>query len=216
MVHNLGEQPSLVAEWLRQLRDTGLQQDRARFRKNLMRIGQVAAYEISRTMSYVEVDSQTPLGIARTRTLAQQPVIATVLRAGLPLFDGLMDYFDQADAAFVGAYRKHDAAGGFTIKQDYVACPSTAGRTLIVADTMLATGASLVQAITQLLENGKPETLHVVCVLATTAGVQTLAAHFPEAHIWVGAVDAELSAKGYIVPGLGDAGDLAFGEKLQY
>jgi uracil phosphoribosyltransferase len=216
MVTNLSEKNSLVSVWMRELRDVTIQADRARFRKNIERIGQVAAYEISKTFVFTQVQVQTPLAAVLCHVLAVQPVLATILRAGLPLHQGLLSWFDQADSAFVGAYRKHTTGNSFVVEQGYLACPDLTARPLILADPMLATGASMVQTLTALLENGTPSQLHIVSVVASPEGVEEVLQSFPEAHIWVGAIDSGLNAEQYIVPGLGDAGDLCFGEKKQH
>ncbi len=216
MLTNLSATNSIVSQWISELRDTAIQTDRLRFRKNLERIGEVMAYEISKLLPYKDEAVTTPLGTATCRVLEQQPVVATILRAGLPLHQGLLNFFDGADNAFIGAYRKHNAEGGFEIDQQYVASQAITGRPLIMADTMLATGASLILALQTLLAAGKPSQLHIVCVIASDEGIKQLITSFPEAHIWAGVIDAGLSASNYIVPGLGDAGDLAFGEKIQF
>lgn len=215
MVTNLSYQNSLIGEWMYEIRDTSVQADRLRFRRNLERIGEVAAYEISCVLPYNEKTVQTPMGESVCNVLAGQPVLATILRAGVPLHQGLLNYFDKADNAFVAAYRKHHRDGTFEIEQQYVTCPDLTGRPLIIADPMLATGASLALAIETLMGTSKPSEIHVVCVIACTVGIEYLQRKFPETHIWAGDIDDELTAKGYIVPGLGDAGDLAFGEKMQ-
>jgi uracil phosphoribosyltransferase len=215
MVTNLSQNNSIFSEWVRELRDVDIQHDRMRFRRNLERIGEVAAYEISKQLPYKITTVQTPMGESICAELEQQPVLATILRAGIPLHQGLLHYFDKGDNAFVAAYRKHHRDGSFEIEQQYLTCPDITGRPLIIADPMLATGASLVLAIQTLMDSGKPSQLHVVCAIACTEGIELLERKYPEAHIWVGAIDDELTAKGYIVPGLGDAGDLAFGVKKQ-
>ncbi len=215
MVTNLSSGNSILSEWVREIRDTECHQDRLRFRRNLERIGEVAAYEISKHLPYKEVLVQTPLGEARCVELEYQPVLATILRAGLPLHNGLLNYFDKADNSFVAAYRKHHRDGSFEIAQHYVTSPSLEGRPLILADPMLATGASLVLALQTLTENERPSQVHIVTAIACTVGIEYVERRFPEAHIWTADVDDELTARGYIVPGLGDAGDLAFGEKSQ-
>ena len=186
-----------------------------RFRKNLERIGEVIAYEISREMEWEEKEVPTPLGVSVCKVLKEQPVLATVLRAGVPLHQGLLNYFDKADNAFISAYRKHHRDGSFEISIEYVSCPDIDNRVLIISDPMLATGASLVKAIQFLKAEGQPKVIHVVTAIACTVGIEYLRREEPEVKLWCGAVDDELTAKGYIVPGLGDAGDLAFGPKLQ-
>ncbi len=215
MLTILSQDFSLVNQWINELRNVEVQQDRMRFRRNMERIGEIAAFEISKTLEYREVDIQTPLDKIKVKEIAVQPVITTILRAGVPLFEGLLNYFDQADCGFVAAYRKHDANDYFSIKQDYLTCPDIEGRPLIVGDPMLATGASLIEAIKDLLTNGKPSSLHIVAAIASRQGVETIRKAYPDAKIWVGAIDEELTSKGYITPGLGDAGDLSYGEKLQ-
>jgi len=211
----LSEQFSPVNSWINELRNVEVQQDRMRFRRNMERIGEIAAFEISKTLDYKEVEIQTPLDKVNVKEIAVQPVITTILRAGVPLFEGLLNYFDKADCGFVAAYRKHDSNDYFSIKQDYLTCPDIGGRPLIVGDPMLATGASLIEAIKDLLTNGNPSGLHIVAAIASRQGVETLQKAYPDAKIWVGAIDEDLTSKGYITPGLGDAGDLSYGEKLQ-
>ncbi len=215
MVINLSEEYSLLSDWVAEMRDTQMQNDRMRFRRNLERIGEVAAYEISKQMATEIREIQTPLGISQTNVLKQQPVLATILRAGLPLHQGLLNYFDKADNAFITAFRKHHRDGTFEISLDYVSCPDLEDRVVIVSDPMLATGSSLVKTIHYLREEGKPAHIHVVTAIACTVGIEYVQREEPQATIWCGAIDEELTAKGYIVPGLGDAGDLAYGTKVQ-
>lgn len=215
MVINLSEQHSLVSNWVGELRDTEIQTDRQRFRRNLERIGEVAAYEISKLLAWEEKEVVTPLGTSPVKMLKEQPVLATILRAGLPLHQGLLNYFDRADNAFISAYRKHNRDGSFEISLDYVSCPSLENRVVIVADPMLATGSSLVKTVQYLREEGQPSEIHIVCAIACTVGIEFVRRNEPRVKIWCGAIDDELTAKGYIVPGLGDAGDLAFGTKQQ-
>lgn len=215
MVINLSREHSLVTNWIAEIRDEEIQKDRMRFRRNLERIGEIAAYEISKVLPYKEVDTETPLGTATSRVLAEQPVLTTILRAGLPLHQGLLNYFDKADNAFVSAYRKHDKDGSFEISLEYMSSPEIDGRIVIISDPMLATGASLVKTIQYLKDEGEPKTIHIVTAIACTIGVEFVRRNVPMATIWCGDIDDELTAKGYIVPGLGDAGDLAFGVKIQ-
>jgi uracil phosphoribosyltransferase len=215
MVINLSEQHSLVSNWVGELRDTQIQTDRMRFRRNLERIGEVAAYEISKSMEWKEKEIATPLGTAVVKVLAQQPVLGTILRAGIPMHQGLLNYFDQADNAFVSAYRKHHRDGSFEISLDYVSCPNLENRVLILADPMLATGSSLVKTIQHLRDEGMPSQVHIVCAIACAVGIEYVHRNEPKVKIWCGAIDEELTAKSYIVPGLGDAGDLAYGVKIQ-
>jgi uracil phosphoribosyltransferase len=215
MVVNLSEQYSLLCDWIGEIRDQEIQLDRMRFRRNLERIGEVAAYEISKVLPFTEKEVQTPLGIATAKTLTSQPVITTILRAGLPLHQGLLNFFDKADNGFISAYRKHQRDGSFEIRLDYISCPELEGRVVIVSDPMLATGASLVKTIQYLREEGHPTQIHVVVAIACTVGIEYVLREEPQCFIWCGAIDDELTAKGYIVPGLGDAGDLAYGNKVQ-
>jgi uracil phosphoribosyltransferase len=215
MVINLCKEHSLISNWISEIRDVSIQNDRMRFRRNLERIGEVAAYEISKILPHESKEVQTPLGVANHLVLQSQPVLATILRAGLPLHQGLLNYFDKADNAFISAYRKHHKDGSFEISLEYVSCPDLTNRVLIIADPMLATGASLVKTIQQLEAQGKPAAVHLVVAIACTAGIEYVQRLAPHAHIWCGDIDEELTAKSYIVPGLGDAGDLAFGTKMQ-
>ena len=215
MVHNLSKGHSLVSNWISELRNVDIQQDRLRFRRNLERIAEVIGYEISKEMEVENKLVTTPMGSITCEVLKEQPVLATILRAGLAMHNGLLNYFDRADNAFLSAYRKHNADGSFEIALEYMSCPPIDGRIVIVSDPMLATGASLVKAIQFIKDAGNIKTLHVVCAIAATKGIETLQAAIPEATIWCGAIDDELSAKGYIIPGLGDAGDLAYGAKMQ-
>ena len=215
MVVNLSQHYSLLSDWVSELRDEEIQKDRMRFRRNMERVGEVAAFEISKTLAFEEKDTQTPLGIAVSKTLKEQPVLATILRAGLPLHQGLLNYFDKADNAFISAYRKHRRDGSFEISLDYVSCPELENRVVIISDPMLATGSSLVKTIQFLREEGKPREIHIVVAIACTVGIEYVKRSEPNCKLWCGAIDDELTAKGYIVPGLGDAGDLAYGTKVQ-
>ncbi len=215
MVVNLSQQHSLISNWVSELRDVTIQSDRMRFRRNLERIGEVAAYEISKVLPFVEKEVQTPLGTAEHKILKEQPVLATILRAGLPLHQGLLNFFDRADNAFISAYRKHKKDGSFEISLDYVSCPELENRVVIISDPMLATGSSLVKTIHFLKEEGHPREIHIVVAIACSVGIEYVKREEPSVTIWCGDIDEELTAKGYIVPGLGDAGDLAFGTKVQ-
>lgn len=215
MIVNLSQQHSLITNWISELRNVDVQGDRMRFRRNLERIGEVAAYEISKVLTFKEVEVETPLGIATSKLLENQPVIATILRAGLPLHQGLLNYFDKADNAFISAYRKHNKDGSFEISLDYISCPEIEDRVLIISDPMLATGSSLVKTIHFLKAEGRPKEIHIVAAIACTVGIEYVKREDPSVTIWCGDIDDELTAKGYIVPGLGDAGDLAFGVKVQ-
>ena len=215
MIVNLSQQHSLISNWISEIRDLEIQNDRMRFRRNLERIGEVAAYEISKVLAFKEAEVETPLGTATSKILANQPVIATILRAGLPLHQGLLNYFDKADNAFISAYRKHHKDGTFEISLDYISCPEIEDRVLIISDPMLATGSSLVKTIQFLKAEGRPKEIHIVAAIACTVGIEYVKREDPSVTIWCGDIDDELTAKGYIVPGLGDAGDLAFGVKIQ-
>ncbi len=215
MIINLSQQHSLVSNWMSELRDEEIQKDRQRFRRNLERIGEVAAYEISKKLAFVEKEVDTPLGSATCKIIKDQPVLATILRAGIPLHNGLLNYFDKADNAFISAYRKHQKDGSFEISLDYVSCPELEDRILIISDPMLATGASLVKTIHYLKAEGNPREIHIVAAIACTVGIEYVIREDPGVTIWCGDIDDELTAKGYIVPGLGDAGDLAYGVKVQ-
>ncbi|TXI35215.1 MAG: uracil phosphoribosyltransferase [Niabella sp.] len=216
MIINLSDNHSLMSNWVSELRDVEVQNDRMRFRRNLERIGEVIAYEISKELPYKTVETQTPLGISNSKLLVDQPVLATILRAGLALHQGLLSYFDKADNAFISAYRKHHKDGSFEIEIEYVSTPDLENRIVIVSDPMLATGASLVKAVQFLKDEGNPKEIHIAAAIACTEGLDYVAREIPEAKIWCGDIDEELTAKGYIVPGLGDAGDLAYGNKAQY
>ncbi|HOP41881.1 MAG TPA: uracil phosphoribosyltransferase [Flavobacteriales bacterium] len=216
MLKELIKDRSIVNRFIAEVRDAQVQQDPMRFRRNMERIGEVMAYELSRTMEYDTEQVTTPLGEAVVDVPREQPVLATILRAGLPLHQGLLNYFDRADSAFVSAYRKHrKGEEGFDIEVEYLSSPRIDDRVLVISDPMLATGRSMVLVHKALLRMGKPRALHVVSVIASTEGVEHVKAHLPAGtRIWVGAVDEEMTAQAYIVPGLGDAGDLAYGTKV--
>ncbi len=215
MIFKLTEHKTIGNRYIAELRNVQIQGDRMRFRRNLERIGEILAYEISRTLSYKEEEVETPLGIAKTELSNDKIVLGTILRAGLPLHQGLLNVFDRADNAFISAYRKHHKDGSFEIKMEYVSCPDLTDSVLILADPMLATGASMAIAIEGLAEYGTPKAIHVVTAIASESGIKHIRRLYPKAHIWVGDIDEELTAKSYIVPGLGDAGDLCYGAKLQ-
>ncbi|MDP1842812.1 MAG: uracil phosphoribosyltransferase [Sediminibacterium sp.] len=216
MVINLSEQHSLVSNWVAELRNTEVQEDRMRFRRNLERIGEIVAYEISKQLPWKVQETPTPLGIHESKVLESQPVLATILRAGLPLHNGMLNYFDKADNAFVSAYRKHHRDGSFEISLEYMSSPSLDNRVVIISDPMLATGASIVKTIQYMKNEGKPAAIHVVVAIACTVGIEFIIRECgSDVSIWCGDIDDELTAKGYIVPGLGDAGDLAYGVKVQ-
>ena len=206
---------SLASVFISELRDQDIQKDSMRFRKNLERLGEIFAYEISKTLEYTEKEITTPLGVATVNVLKEQPVIGTILRAGLPVHQGILNFFDRAENAFISAYRKHHKDSSFVIKIEYLSSPSLEDKVLILCDPMLATGQSMYLTYKALLDLGKPKHVHIVGLIASQEGVNYVKRHFPEnTTLWLGAVDDELTVKSYIVPGLGDAGDLAYGKKL--
>lgn len=215
MTHVLAGNGTLIDRFIAELRDVNVQNDRMRFRRNLERIGEVAAYELSRHLKWESGTVTTPLGEAESMLLKDRPVLATILRAGLPLHQGLLNYFDDADNAFISAYRmNHREDGSFDVSVEYLSSPGIAGRTVILSDPMLATGMSMLLAYRALLRKGSPDHVHMVVAIASRQGIDYLGKHLPgNCTLWVGAVDEELTAQSYIVPGLGDAGDLAFGNK---
>jgi uracil phosphoribosyltransferase len=211
---NLSMGNSLLQQYVSELRDVTMQKNRLRFRKNIERIGQIMAYELSKKMAWEQVKIQTPLGIHESTRLAEQPVLATILRAGLSMHHGLLSFFDEADCAFISAYRKHTDEHHFDIVVEYQASPDINNRVLVLIDPMLATGQSIDLTYKALLKSGTPKQLHVVSLIASRAGVEYLTPILKGATLWVAAIDDELNDEGYILPGLGDAGDLCFGEKL--
>ncbi|WP_374949676.1 uracil phosphoribosyltransferase [Mucilaginibacter sp.] len=213
MLFVLNQTNSIANQFLAEMRDVNSQQDKFRFRKNQERLGEILAYEVSKSFSYTESEVTTSLGIANVNLPDVQPVLATILRAGLPLHQGFMNIFDQSDSAFVTACRKVKKSGSFTIQVDHISTPNLDGKTLIMIDTMLATGQSLVLVCKELMAQYNIADLHIVSVIASMEGIAHVRANLPKAKIWVCAVDEEMTSKSYIVPGLGDAGDLAFGEK---
>lgn len=215
MVFNLSEHNSIGNRFIAEMRDVHTQKDRMRFRRNMERIGEILAYELSKVLHHKEIEVETPLGIARTKVPSDHIVLATILRAGLPLHQGMLNYFDEAGNAFVSAYRKHHKDGTFEINLEYVSCPHLDDCILILSDPMLATGASMSMAAKELQNYGTPKAIHFVTAIASTEGLNHLRRLFPKSHIWLGALDEELTAKSYIVPGLGDAGDLSYGAKVQ-
>lgn len=216
MIHNLCESHSLISNWVAELRDVNVQGDRMRFRLNLERIAEVIGFEISKTLPSKKIEITTPMANTTAWVLADQPVLATILRAGLGMHNGLLRYFDKADNAFLSAYRKHEADGSFDIKLEYMSSPSTTDKIVLLSDPMLATGASLVKAAQYLNNNGIPRQLHIVCAIACNQGLNYVTKALPNAHVWCAAIDETLTDKGYIIPGLGDAGDLAYGGKMQH
>jgi uracil phosphoribosyltransferase len=210
----LTENSSIANHFLAEIRDTEIQKDRGRFRKNIERLGEILAYEVSKNMGYKPAKVETPLGIKETRLLSQQPVLCTIMRAGLPLHQGMLNYFDKADSAFIGAYRgKHDAKENFDIEMDYISSPDIQGRTLILCDPMIASGKSLEKAYHAMLRYGIPKRTYLVGAIASARGARFVQARMPECRLYLGDLDQDLNDKSYIVPGLGDAGDLSYGNK---
>lgn len=216
MVKNLGASNTILNSFLAEIRCIKVQEDSMRFRRNMERLGEIFAYEISKTLEYKIVEVTTPLGEANMSVVAEQPVLGTILRAGLPLHQGVLNYFDKSESAFVSAFRRHYKDGSFEIKIDYMSSPVLENRVMILADPMMATGQSMVLTIKEILANhGKPKHIHIVSAIATTEGIDYVKRHLGGVNytIWTAAIDDELTAQAYIVPGLGDAGDLAYGTK---
>jgi uracil phosphoribosyltransferase len=215
MIKVLGENNSILNQFIAELRDVNVQNDFMRFRKNLERIGEIFSYELSKEIHYETRQVQTPLGIAEVNLPSDKIVLATILRAGLPLHQGMLNFFDKAENAFISAYRKYSKDGSFKIQFEHLSCPNVDGKVLVIIDPMLATGASMLLAYKAILERGTPKHTHIVSVVASKEGVEYMRKNLPQknASIWLGAVDDELTVKSYIVPGLGDAGDLAYGSK---
>lgn len=215
MIHNLSSHKSILNKFLYEMRSVEKQKDSMRFRINMERMGEIMAYEISKHLDYELSTVETPLGEANMEVPKDSIVLASILRAGLPLHQGFLRIFDDVENGFVSAYRSHHKDGTFDIKLEYITCPNIEGKVLILLDPMLATGASIHKTLEYLEEYGNPKQVHVVSVIASSQGVKHIQRFFPNAQIWTGAIDEELTAKSYIVPGLGDAGDLCFGVKLQ-
>lgn len=214
MVRELGKVNSVLNRFISEVRSAQIQKDRMRFRRNLERLGEIMAYEISKELEYETKEIVTPLGELDMNLISEEPLVATILRAGLPFHQGFINYFDEADNAFVSAYRRYHKGGEFEIEVEYVSCPSIEGRTIIIADPMIATGASIECVYKALRSRGVPKHVHIVSVIASVQGIDHLRSQLPKnVTFWAGAVDKELTAQAYIVPGLGDAGDLAFGSK---
>ncbi len=215
IVHNLDNSNSVLNHFISEIRDADIQKDSMRFRRNIERIGEILSYEMSRELGFQSNKVQTPLGVKDVPIVSDQLVLCSVLRAGLPLHQGVLNYFDQIENAFISAYRQHTTDEDFEIKVEYLASPSLDGKTLILVDPMLATGSSLVAVQKVLNKMGHIKQIHLVSVIAAQEGIDFVSSHFPEnSHLWVATVDPDLNSKGYIIPGLGDAGDLAFGTKL--
>jgi uracil phosphoribosyltransferase len=216
-IHNLSETPSILNTFISEIRDEKIQKDSMRFRRNIERIGEILGYELSKTLHFEAHKVETPLGVSNTVLHNNDIVLCSILRAGVPLHNGLLNYFDTAENAFISAYRYHKQnPESFEIIVEYLACPSLEGKTLILADTMLASGQSMVATFEALKPFGTPKEIHLVSVIGAQKGVDYISKTFKaNAHLWIAAVDETLNEKGYIIPGLGDAGDLAFGNKLQ-
>ena len=214
MIFILNKTNTIGNQFLAELRDADIQQDKARFKRNQEKLGGILAYEISKTLGYTEKEVQTPLGIANINTLTEQPVLGTILRAGLPFHQGFTNYFDDAPSVFATAYRKVKKNGTFIINIDHISTPDLDGKTLIMCDTMLATGQSIVQVCRELIAQYAIKELHIAAIIASTEGIAHVRANLPKAKLWLCAIDEEMTSKSYIVPGLGAAGDLAFGEKV--
>lgn len=215
IINVLDSKSSILNKFIAEIRNEVIQKDSLRFRRNIERIGEILAYELSQKLNYKSDTIQTPLGTKIIQTIQNKVVLCSILRAGLPLHTGLLNYFDDAENAFISAYRKHTSETEFEIKVEYFASPNLEGKTLILADPMLATGRSLVSVYEGLKKNGMPKELHIVCVIGASEGIDFIKEFFPEnTTLWIATVDDKLNDKGYIVPGLGDAGDLCFGEKL--
>jgi len=215
MVHNLSETLSIAGNFLSEIRDVSIQNDPVRFRLNMERLAEIIGYEISKKLAYKSIQTETPLGISDDKVLDENPVLITILRAGLAMHSGLLRYFDRSESAYISAYRKHTTAEDFEIYVEYIAAPNLNGKVWIISDPMLATGNSMVTVYKALLKSGKPSKIYIASAIATPDAIELVKRNFPDnTEIWVGAIDKELTAQSYIVPGLGDAGDLAFGVKV--
>jgi uracil phosphoribosyltransferase len=214
MLFILNQTNTIANKFLAELRDSSIQQDRPRFRNNLLRLGEIMAYEVSKSLTYGEYEVQTPLGLANVNLPETEPVLGAILRAGLPFHQGFLNYFDNAGSLFATAYRKVKKNNTFIINIDHISTPDLEDKTLIMCDTMLATGQSMVQVCKELIARYKLKELHIAAVIASTEGIAHVRANLPNAKVWVCAIDEEMTSKAFIVPGLGDAGDLAFGEKV--
>ncbi|NME71466.1 uracil phosphoribosyltransferase [Flammeovirga aprica] len=211
----LNKEANVASNYINELRDPAIQTDRARFRRNLERLGELLSYEISKTLDYKDIDVPTPLGVSPSRTIADELVVTTILRAGLPMYQGVLNVFDHADSGFVASYRSNAPGNDVEINMEYVASGNLDGKIVILADPMLATGKSLLLALEGLLKNGTPKHVHIMAAIASEEGVKYIQENIKvPASLWMAAVDPELNSKSYIIPGLGDAGDLCFGEKL--
>ena len=213
---NLGNQDSIFNHFIREIRDINIQNDSMRFRRNIERIGELFAYEISKELEYEDKKITTPLGISTESLIKNKPVLSTILRAGLPLHQGFLNYFDSSDNAFISAYRKHKKGGDFEIKIEYMSSPDLENKTIILCDPMLASGLSMILAMEALLSQGTPKHIHIVAVIASSEGINYVKENIPTQNctLWIGAEDEEMTSQSYIVPGIGDAGDLSFGKKI--
>lgn len=213
-IYNFSQYSSLYNKFLSELRDENIQKDSMRFRKNLERLGEISAYEISKTLQENSQLTKTPLGTSKTNVPSENLVLATVLRAGLPLHNGLLKYYDNAENCFISAYRKHTSKEEFEVEIQYMASPNLSDKIVLLSDPMLATGRSMVLAYKALLKKGNPSKIHIICVIGSEQGVDYISKNFPkDTTLWIGGIDSKLTSESYIVPGLGDAGDLAFGKK---
>lgn len=218
-IHNLSEKPSILNTFISELRDINIQNDRMRFRRNIERIGEILSYELSKSLPTINCVLSTPLASHSIDIPDNNLVICSILRAGIPLHNGILNYFDRADNAFISAYRKHDKANteSFKIEVEYLACPDLENKTLIIADPMLATGQSIIATVNALKPFGIPKEIHLLSIIGALPGIKYISEKLgDDVQLWIGAIDEKLNSKSYIVPGLGDAGDLAFGKKLQH
>jgi uracil phosphoribosyltransferase len=214
IIHDFTQTQSLLSQYVKELRDVNIQTDRWRFRKNIERIGKIMAYEISKHLPYSDSITTTPLGTHQSKVLKEHPVLITILRAGLSMHHGVLSFFDQSDCGFISAYRNHHDDHTFDIVVEYLATPQLADKTVLLIDPMLASGQSIESAYNALLRHGKPAHLHIVSLIGSSEGVSYLTEKLPFATLWIAAIDDELNPDKYIVPGLGDAGDLSFGDKI--
>lgn len=213
MIFELSKTNSYANVYISELRDVNIQKDAMRFRRNMERLGEYFALEISKVLDYTPTETQTPLGISKSVELSQQPVLATILRAGIPMHNGMLNIFDQAESAFITAYRRNHKSGSFEVQLENISSPDLTGKTVIMADPMLATGLSMVICCKELIRKFKIKELHIVSAIASSEGIRHVRANLPKAKLWMGAIDEEMTSKAYIVPGLGDAGDLCYGVK---
>lgn len=214
MIVNLSENNNIISDWLRELQDVTIQSDSMRFRRNIERIGEIIGYEISKNLPYKKIEIETPIEKCLISILETQPILCTILRAGIPLFQGLLNVFDKAECSFIASSRQHTEDGNLFVNQQYVVKPSLNNKPLIIADTMLASGSSFIEAIDEIIKDENPSSLHIVSVIASPEGIKNLEIRYPYATIYVATIGTGLTDKGYIKPGLGDAGDLSYGKKI--